>query len=274
MSQIFTHERLSQHVTRIVMPGSVCVYLVEGSERAVLLDTGFGFGDLRGYVEGLCDKPYDVVLSHGHLDHAGGAGQWQDRPVYLNERDWELVEWHTTLERRISDVHHGPGGMPEGVSDEDFLPDHTGEWVNVDEGNVFELGGVDVSFIAVPGHTPGMLVPLIEPDRMAIFGDACGEQTLCQFGESLPMADFKQSLLHLKEFEDRFDEVLRNHGTFCSPKSLLDRNLMLCERVLAGTDDHVPVEIHEMPGLLASAEKGPDIHGNIVYRPDDPTIAA
>lgn len=269
MGEIFTDEKVSEHITRIVIPGSVCVYLVEGRDRAVLLDTGFGFGDLRGHVEGLTRLPVSVVLTHGHVDHAGGTGQWQDQEVYLNERDWDLVSWHSTLARRISDVREGPGGMPEGVTEADFVPDHTGPWANVDEGDVFDLGGVRVEFVAVPGHTHGSLVPLVGADRVAIFGDACGEHTLCHFAESLPIRGYRESLLHLREFEDRFDVVLRNHGEFSSPKSLLARNIMLCDRVLAGTDDRVPVDFHGTPGYLAAAE-GSGEHGNIVYGVNDP----
>ncbi len=269
MGGLFGHERVSEHITRVVMPANVCAYLVEGTRAAVLLDTGFGLGDLRGYVEGLTSLPTSVVLTHGHLDHAGGAGQWQDRDVYLNERDWELVSWHSTLERRVSDVREGPGGMPEGLGEADFVPDHVGGWVNVDEGDVFDLGGVQVAFVAVPGHTHGSLVPLVEVDRAAVFGDACGEHTLCHFSESLPMRAYRESLRHLLEFEDRFDLVLRNHGEYASPKSLLRRNLALCERVLAGTDDRVPTDFHGTPGYLAAAE-GSGERGNIVYGVDDP----
>lgn len=95
---MFTSERVSEHLTRIITTCGVCMYLAEGAERAALMDTGFGFSDLRGYVESLTGKPYVVLLSHGHMDHAGGAGQFDT--VYLNRRDWELEQWHATRERR------------------------------------------------------------------------------------------------------------------------------------------------------------------------------
>ena len=45
------------------------IFLFVGTERALLLDTGIGIGDLKGLVEEITDKPYDVVLTHGHRDH-------------------------------------------------------------------------------------------------------------------------------------------------------------------------------------------------------------
>ena len=67
------------------------VFLLVGTERALLLDTGIGLGDLRGLVEEITDKPYDVVITHGHMDHVGGAA-WFDK-VYLNEKDWDAFPY-------------------------------------------------------------------------------------------------------------------------------------------------------------------------------------
>lgn len=43
----FTSERVSDHLTRIITPCGVCMYMAEGAQSAALMDTGFGFGDLR-----------------------------------------------------------------------------------------------------------------------------------------------------------------------------------------------------------------------------------
>ena len=262
----FTSERVSEHLTRIITPCGVCMYLAEGTERAALMDTGFGFGDLRGFVETLTDKPYVVLLSHGHMDHAGGAGQFDT--VYLNERDWELEKWHATRERRIWDVHHGPGGMPEGVTDNDFLPSRTEPYLPMDEGNLFDLGGVTIRPVAVPGHTMGSLVFLIPEDRVAIFGDACGENTLLLFAESAPIAAYQEGLLHLRDFEGQYDTVLRNHGNFCSPKQILADNIELCGDILDGTDAAIPEKFFAQEGCLGRPKEHPGKVGNILYDPN------
>ena len=262
----FTSERVSEHLTRIITPCGVCMYLAEGTQRAALMDTGFGFGDLRGFVESLTGRPYVVLLSHGHMDHAGGAGQFDT--VYLNERDWELEQWHATRERRIWDVRHGPGGMPEGVTDDDFLPSRTEPYLPMDEGDVFDLGGVTIRPIAVPGHTMGSLVFLIPEDRTAIFGDACGENTLLLFAESAPIAAYREGLLHLQEFEGQYDAVLRNHGNFSSPKQILADNIELCGDILDGTDAAIPEKFFAQEGRLGRPREHPGKVGNILYDPD------
>lgn len=261
----FRSERVSEHLTRVITPCGVCMYLVEGTERAALLDTGFGFGDLKGYVDSLTDKPYFVILSHGHMDHAGGAGQFDT--VFLNQKDWELEKWHSTRERRIWDVQHGPGGMPEGVTEEDFLPSRTQPYRNVEEGDDFDLGGVTVRPVAAPGHTAGSLIFLIPEDRIAIFGDACGEHTLLLFAESVPIADYRAGLLHVQSYAGQFDVVLRNHGSFTSPKQILADNIELCEDILAGRDAAIPSDFFGQKGCLGRPEKHPGKVGNILYDP-------
>ena len=42
------------------------IFLLIGSERALLIDSGFGIGDLRGAVEMVTDKPITLVISHSH----------------------------------------------------------------------------------------------------------------------------------------------------------------------------------------------------------------
>ena len=51
------------------------IFLLIGSERALLIDSGFGIGDLRGAVEMVTDKPITLVISHSHGDHCGSAYQ-------------------------------------------------------------------------------------------------------------------------------------------------------------------------------------------------------
>lgn len=52
--------------------GTDIIYLVEGKEKAAVIDTGAGFGNLKHVIETLTDLPYVVLNTHGHVDHAGG----------------------------------------------------------------------------------------------------------------------------------------------------------------------------------------------------------
>ena len=46
------------------------LYLVTGTKRGLLIDTGWGTGDLPALVASLTQLPVDIVNTHGHRDHA------------------------------------------------------------------------------------------------------------------------------------------------------------------------------------------------------------
>ncbi len=60
--------------------------LVEGSQRALLIDTGMGIGTLRALVSELAVLPVIVVNSHTHPDHT--CGNWQFNTIYNLDSDY------------------------------------------------------------------------------------------------------------------------------------------------------------------------------------------
>ncbi len=65
-------------------------YLIIGEERAVLLDLAVNSPELKTYAEKLAGKPVQLVLSHGHYDHAFYLNQYQD--VWMNTKDKFLLK--------------------------------------------------------------------------------------------------------------------------------------------------------------------------------------
>lgn len=49
------------------------MYIIEGEERALLIDTGTECDSLDKIIEHVTNKPFDVVLTHTHPDHAGNV---------------------------------------------------------------------------------------------------------------------------------------------------------------------------------------------------------
>ncbi len=265
----FTSEKLSPSITRIRDGSDVCEYLIEGRERAALIDTGYGIGDLKGYVETLTEKPYEVFVTHGHVDHAAGAGQFPE--VRMNLGDTELAKEHCTLSFRKEII---ASNTKLTLSEEDYQPQRQEAFTDLRDEETFDLGEVTLRWIHVPGHTKGMMVPLVEEERTVLFGDACGVGVLLALPESLTVEEYLESLKKLQGFEPRYDTVLRQHGTCCSTKRVLEDNIENCEAILAGTDDKVPATLMGKPCLKARAvdeATGGRLdgrEGNILYDPE------
>lgn len=123
-------------------PEAPFLYLLFGTERALLLDTGAvadpGPFPLRAEVDRLVDawlsrhpRPgYDLVVahSHGHADHVAGDGQFAGRP-------------HTTV----------VGHSPEAVRAFFALGDAHAD-AHADAPARFDLGGRVLDVLAIPGH--------------------------------------------------------------------------------------------------------------------------
>ena len=92
----FRFEKVTGRVTRIFAPSAELMYLVEGDERAALIDTGSGIGFVRPLVERLTDKPLIVLITHGHVDHAMGASEFPPESVYINQEDAYIYGPHST----------------------------------------------------------------------------------------------------------------------------------------------------------------------------------
>ena len=61
MKSWFKSRKVTDRLTRIYGATGECMYLAVGDEHALLVDTGTGIGDLKGYVATLTDKPLTVL---------------------------------------------------------------------------------------------------------------------------------------------------------------------------------------------------------------------
>ncbi len=266
----FTQEQVSPSTRRIRGAGDVCMYLVEGTEKAALIDTGYGIGDLKGYVETLTKKPLMVLITHGHLDHAAGAGQFEQ--VYMNHADITLAKEHSMVEMRKAAMRHGDPQLLAGLTEEDFIPPFTGEFLPLQDGQTFDLGGITLKLLALRGHTNGIMTVLNVQDRTIMLGDACGVGVLLCLEESTNIEDYRANLINMQQNEPLYDKVLREHGTFTSTCHVLEDCIEACDKILAGTDDAVRTEMMGRVAYRAFAV-GKDGNrldgkeGNILYSP-------
>lgn len=230
---LFKVENVTDRIYRISMP-YVCCYLIVGETKAILLDTGWGYGDLKSVVESITDLPVTLVLSHAHPDHIGGDVQFGE--AYLNERDFNMLESQSNLElRRRLMQKYAPGKFEEDIGL--WQEPRTEPYIPLDENITFNLGGLTILPFSVPGHSPGNMVFIIPEERIAIFGDAISHPTLIVFDNSPSIQEHYDALVKMKDYDHLYDRVLVNHETFELDKIVLDNNIELAKAILDGTDE-------------------------------------
>ena len=266
----FRTEKLSERVTRIYAFATELMYLVEGDDRAALLDTGSGLGSLRACVEKLTDKPVIVLVTHGHTDHAMGADEFEE--VYMNHEDDYVYGPHSDPAFRRDGFDTLTNGLV--YEESDVIPSAPlDKFRDLKEGDSFDLGGVHIDIYACPGHTRGSLVMLIREERAILLGDACNNFTFVYDRFSTTITEYEESLKRLKQKVDgKFDTVYLSHGDGKGEKDILEDLIDLCEDIKAGNTDDLPMSFRGDNALIAK-RPGPGgradgRHGNIVYSKD------
>jgi metallo-beta-lactamase class B len=129
-----------------VGPGHVSVWLISTSDGLILIDSA-----QEPHVDHVIDSVRKVgfdpkniryiLLSHGHLDHFGGAAKIQQisgARVATLEEDWQLIE--------AAAKTPGRGGAPAAAPKRDMV---------LKEGQVITLGNTSITVYHLPGHTAG-----------------------------------------------------------------------------------------------------------------------
>lgn len=127
------------------------LYLVEGSDKSLLIDAGTNIKDLDKIVASLTPKTYTVVATHVHPDHTGPSIDVFSE-IYINPAD--------TV------------GIPQ------FMPDYKGEVKFLKDGEIFDLGGRKIEVVFTPGHTPGSTTFIDKDAKYGFSGDSFGSGNL------------------------------------------------------------------------------------------------
>lgn len=258
------------------------MFLLEGDEKALLIDTGMGVCDIKSFISYLTQKPLIVALTHGHIDHAGGMNMFSE--VYAHEDDFELAR-NLTVENRkqYAGLVLNPEENVFGITADNVMESSAkAKLLPLKEGDVIHLGNRDVEVYETPGHTPGGLSYLDKKERIIFSGDACNPNTLLALedfhGERLPktnISDLLATARKLEKLRPYYDRNYNGHMGYGSiitcmsmPDNLTQDCITLCEDILSGkvqgtSDDSNPLNMYTGSCLLAKTSTM-----QILYKPE------
>jgi glyoxylase-like metal-dependent hydrolase (beta-lactamase superfamily II) len=170
------------------------MYLLEGSSRALLIDTANpakateGVNDLKTVVRYLLGhendgqaraRPLDfvVAITHNHPDHIGENARMSDRTIYYPDLDWpaQAPSNYVPIREGGGPTNHGNGTAVSQI----------------------DLGDRLISAVAIPPHSPGSTAYLDAENRLFISGDAIG--SAWPYVQGGPLSRYDQSVHHVEE---------------------------------------------------------------------------
>ena len=190
-------------------------YLVEGENEALAIDTGYGAGNIREYMQSLTEKPVkSVVNTHDHFDHTANNGYFEQ--AFMSQETGHLA----TI----------PSPSFAGIT---FPQDY--KRIIIREGYIFHLGERDLEVFAFPDHAAGSIVLLDRRERLLFSGDELTEGEKHLNGG---LTSFAENLRKLAAHRGEFDTLCAGQGHFDA--AVIDRLLACAEYILDGHEGEIP----------------------------------
>jgi hydroxyacylglutathione hydrolase len=209
-SSWFSIKEVASKVWVIGDHGADNMYLVEGADSALLIDTGLGTADLASFVKKITSKPLIVVNTHGHPDHAGSNHQF--RKVYVHPADSAAARACNLPEARAN-ASKNMSGSNAPLKEEIFTgrPFNT-KLVALSEGYLFRLGGRNIKVIESTGHTPGEICLLDIENKLLFSGDNNNTLVWLFLQNCKPLHEYLTTLEKQEAMISQFNTIFPGHG--------------------------------------------------------------
>ena len=202
--------------------GDVYCFLVVGTEKALLIDTGFGNLDLAGAVKSVTSLPVTLVNTHADGDHLLGNAAFQ--PALLHPADFARAAGAKEVPFSYSPL-----------------------W----EGTMLDIGARTLEVILLSGHTPGSIALLDADNKLLFIGDTVMRNApVFLFGEGRNLPSYIAGLEKLLAMSERFDLLLPSHGDCPLPRSAVADTLAAARLLMRGELPDAPPPFEKMPCRL------------------------
>ena len=168
-------------------------YLLNGSKRSLLIDTGLGICNIYDKVLKLTDNPVTAVATHIHWDHIGGHTYFPDFYAHEDEITWLNGGFPLSM-KQIKDMVVDRCNLPEGYDVQEYKFFQGNPTRILKDNDCIDIGGRCIQVLHTPGHSPGHMC-FWEKERGNLFtGDLVYKDTLFAYFPSTDPEAYLNSL--------------------------------------------------------------------------------
>ncbi len=195
-------------------------YLICGTQRALLIDTGLGISDIRTVVERLTDLPILVVTTHVHWDHIGGHSLFENIAVYEKEVSWLAEKFPLPIQVVKHNLTCRDCEFPDSFCLEEYQIFQGMPQKIIYDGECIDLGNRKVEVIHTPGHSPGHCC-FYETERKYLYsGDLIYKGCLDAFYPTTDPVLFYESVRRIQKYQ--ISRILPGHHQLHIDKGIVD----------------------------------------------------
>lgn len=191
--------------------GFVRFFLLEGKDKAAMIDSGANCPEAAELAKQLTDKPVLLINTHGDGDHTSGTSGFPE--IYMHAADYVNCEMGEKYPQTAL--------------------------VELRDGDEINLGERMLKIIHIPGHTAGSIAILDVSKRALYAGDSVQKGHIFMFGNKRVPAQYGESLDKLIALESEFDCIYASHDEYRIPGDYAEKVRAAWDKVMAG---EVPYE--------------------------------
>lgn len=173
-------------------------YLLNGTEKSLLIGTGLGICNIYDEVVKLTDKPVIAIATHIHWDHIGGHRYFPEFYAHSEEVNWLNGEFPLSAET-VRNMVVDRCDLPEGFDVSGYTMFQGMPSRILKDGDIIDIGGRTIEVLHTPGHSPGHIC-FFEKDKGYLFtGDLVYKDTLFAYYPSTDPTAYLASLEKIAE---------------------------------------------------------------------------
>lgn len=228
----FSSEKVADGTWQILSDGDYS-YLLAGEDEAIVIDSGYGAGNIRRYAQTLTAKPiHGIINTHDHFDHTANDAYFDYAYMSAETRPLATIPYPSFA----------------GIS---FPRDYPVRIV--DDGDVIPLRGRELLVMKMPDHAVGSILLLDRKERLLFAGDEIAPVKRVNG----TVEKICHQLARLETYRSDFDRICAGPGVFGA--DLVDRLLACAEAVLAGGEG-TPLKAEVFRPITVSGYEGKTIY--------------